>query len=290
MFKVANRAGLLIRGADCHKFLQGIATQNVLLTSLPRIQYTAFLNAQGRVLFDAFLHHQDPESVLIECDRRLMDPITVHIEKYKLRAKFSLSHVPELNCFHFNAKPSDAILQSTGVLSAGEDPRNQSLGWRVIADAQASLGGQFKSNDEFRQWRYENGIAEGLDDYPVGALLPQQSNLDLLNALDYKKGCYVGQELVIRTHHKGVIRKRTLPIRLVSDTTSDVKQLQFEPGVTELRPVGSDAGGRNVNGKLISLCGNVGLALIRLDMANQKFELDNHVFEAHLPKWMGSAA
>src|SRR5690606_34871018 len=69
--------------------------------------------------------------------------------------------------------------------------------------------------------RYVLGLAEGQSEILRDSALPHESNLDLLGGVDFRKGCYVGQELTIRTEHRGVVRKRILPAVLYSASSSD---------------------------------------------------------------------
>src|SRR5690606_34793175 len=147
--------------------------------------------------------------------------------------------------------------------------------------------------------RYLHGVAEGQSELLHGQALPHESNLDLTGAVDFRKGCYVGQELTIRTEHRGVVRKRVLPCLLYPDhnegdsTSSTSSNLpdtgvsssssssssdnfyslyrpEIAPGLTAATvPVEASIGrvgrkGRSA-GKWLRGIGNVGLALCRLE-------------------------
>ncbi|RWR87541.1 putative transferase, mitochondrial [Cinnamomum micranthum f. kanehirae] len=78
-------------------------------------------------------------------------------------------------------------------------------------------------------WRMEKGVAEGSTEIPKGEAIPLEYNLAGLNAISFDKGCYVGQESVARTHHRGVIRKRLMPLKFVDNSGREVEQ-QVSPG------------------------------------------------------------
>jgi folate-binding Fe-S cluster repair protein YgfZ len=94
-----------------------------------------------------------------------------------------------------------------------------------------------------------------------------ESNMDYLNGIDFRKGCYVGQELTIRTQHTGVIRKRILPVQLYTSTSTPPSELFYESTGFAVKP-GADIkaeGGKRPAGKFLASVGNVGLALCRLE-------------------------
>jgi len=140
------------------------------------------------------------------------------------------------------------------------------------------------SEDEYKVHRILHGIAEGRNEIISGSALPQESNIDFFNGIDFRKGCYLGQELTIRTHHTGVVRKRILPVQLnkeyapippnaTSPTFVDDpgNPRNLEPyGNVGLPPRGSNISkvssrGRST-GKWLGGIGNIGLALCRLEM------------------------
>lgn len=121
--------------------------------------------------------------------------------------------------------------------------------------------------------RYLKGVAEGQDELIREASLPQESNLDFMGGIDYRKGCYVGQELTIRTHHTGVVRKRILPVMLYGTDEAMPTTLEYIPdkdlGV-EAIPRETSIGrwekrGRSA-GKWLTGLGNIGLGLCRLEI------------------------
>ena len=154
------------------------------------------------------------------------------------------------------------------------DPRAPELGYRLIADSSFEPGttaqnsAKWKSSNlsEYMRWRYSHAIMEGSTEFRPGVMLPQESNLDWNHGIDYRKGCYVGQELVIRTHHKGVVRKRVLTVHLDGplEALIQLKQQVMEGRSVDLQAEG-DASAKRPAGKLVGIEGDMGLALVRLD-------------------------
>ena len=129
---------------------------------------------------------------------------------------------------------------------------------------------------EYTVHRMSNGLAEGNSEIISGHALPQESNIDILGGIDFYKGCYLGQELTIRTHHTGVVRKRILPCQIYDDTTTippeqaglvlhDEAHLPLPPSESNLSKASSRRKGRST-GKWLGGVGNIGLALCRLEM------------------------
>ncbi|KAG4429014.1 hypothetical protein IFR05_015510 [Cadophora sp. M221] len=128
------------------------------------------------------------------------------------------------------------------------------------------------SEDVYRVRRYLKGVPEGQDELVREQALPQESNVDFMGGIDYKKGCYVGQELTIRTHHRGVVRKRILPVMLYGMEDAEPMGLEYDvgrglgvEGIPRETGIGRfERKGRSA-GKFIAGVGNVGLGLCRLE-------------------------
>ena len=115
------------------------------------------------------------------------------------------------------------------------------------------------------------GGPEGQGEILKESALPQESNIDYMGGIDFRKGCYVGQELTIRTHHTGVVRKRILPVQLYNADERQPDELVYSWDSKVMMPLQGanisrvDKKGRSA-GKWIGGVGNVGLALCRLEI------------------------
>lgn len=329
-----SRRLISVSGPDAAKYLQGVITADILgPDKTPRTSgfYTAFLSAQGRVLFDVFIYpglgppgvaagHGAAGSFLVEVDANEAESLVRHIKRYKLRAKFDLRLLDPEEATVWQAwddsRQADpfpaASLDAAAAKPANprvllRDPRSPTLGSRVITagagDAAAAstlssfLGLEPTLELMYRVRRYLDGVAEGQTELPRGQALPAESNLDLCGAIDFRKGCYVGQELTIRTRHRGVVRKRVLPC-MIYDGPTPPESLRYEPSShplleddvpecdlidddsefpVDLPPPPADVipygesirrvaiGGRDA-AKWLAGTGNIGLALCRLDV------------------------
>ncbi|CUA76781.1 Putative transferase CAF17, mitochondrial [Rhizoctonia solani] len=135
---------------------------------------------------------------------------------------------------------------------------------------------------QFTLHRILHGVPEGIDDIVSQQAFPMDSNMDLMGGLDFRKGCYVGQELTVRTYHTGVIRKRIIPISLALAPSPKTIQSRLEPDssiptlptqtsiqaerLASSSPANSDRPTRpRGTGTLLSNIHGVGLALLRLE-------------------------
>lgn len=296
---LSSRRIISCSGPDSPKFLQGVITQNILPPAssssssvVAAGSYGAFLNATGRVLHDVFIY-RDPrgstpgESFLIEVDAAEATRLERHIKRYKLRANFAVRLLDpgEVTVWH-------GWDDKGGVTVAGEeagphqllhlrDPRAPGLGHRILTEAGREPAVDLdKAADEdvYRVRRYLMGVPEGQSELIRENALPLEGNLDVMGGIDFRKGCYVGQELTIRTKHTGVVRKRVLPVMIYGAEGGEEqpRQLEYLPAADGVSmsastiPTDTSIGrlgkrGRSA-GKWLRGVGNVGLALCRLEI------------------------
>ncbi|KAK0668625.1 putative mitochondrial transferase CAF17 precursor [Cercophora samala] len=273
-----SRSLISLSGPDAAKFLRGIIT-NELPTSASTARYAAFLSAQGRILYDAIIY-LDPRASPDQAARYLVEVSTPeaanlvkHLKRYKLRSKCDISLLAheEASVFAVWGNPEARPEQSDSVRYYS-DPRVP--GWErglVFGKGLDVTGLSLLPEETYHLVRYSAGVAEGQGEIIKDGGLPHESNMDLLGGVDFRKGCYVGQELTIRTEHRGVVRKRILPaVVYTASAGSPPTSLRYEEGdlagrvepgsnVTVVgkkgRPVGKWLGGR----------GNLGLVLGRLE-------------------------
>ncbi|KAJ4905774.1 Glycine cleavage T-protein family [Raphanus sativus] len=181
-----------------------------------------------------------------DVDVSVLDELLETLKKYRLRSKVDIENVAEeFSCWQRygrNLSESSSVGWGGGVDRAGEstasgnkygwqwyeDPRLDCLGYRSIfpSDTTPPLVEADKETDEsnYLLWRLEHGVAEGSAEIPKGEAIPLEYNFVGLNAISFDKGCYVGQELIARTHHRGVIRKRLIPLRFTDSNGKEVNQ------------------------------------------------------------------
>ncbi|CAL8469817.1 g9359 [Coccomyxa elongata] len=278
------RGVLHLGGEDVYHFLNGIITNdpNFLRKGAKDVMYTAFLNAQGRFLHDAFLYATgEPFGILADVDKAHMPALMRLLRMYKLRAKMDVRDVSDSFDVwaRFGIKSSEKALEDGWPI----DPRTEKLGQRTILPKGAEPALELPASDSalYEQWRHSMGVAEGPSEIPSGSAVPLEYNLDGLNAISFTKGCYVGQELIARTHFRGIVRKRLLPV------TSEPSSGPLEEGMD----VYAEGAARSV-GKVV-VAGNssgTSLALLRLQAAFGDRQLragskEGPVIQPHRPSW-----
>ncbi len=279
-----DRAVLQIGGSEAQDFLQNLLSNNLDLISPERAIYTLLLTPQGKYLFDFFLMEKDG-AYLVDCDREVAPELLKRLTFYKLRADVSLSNLSQDWAIGV-AFDSDAAAEAT---KSGEatpfqggvqfhDPRLPALGKRFLVpkdniEAALTEAGSPCEPQDYDRFRLSLAIP-GAGDLVADKTFPLEANLDLLNAIDYQKGCFVGQEVTSRTHRQGKVRKRIL---CVSSATA-----LPTPGCAVM------AGDRQA-GTLLSSSGTQGLALLRLDRLDQALDLDGTDIEVRFPDWLTNA-
>eukprot|EP00742_Colponemidia_sp_Colp-10_P008898 GILJ01009668.1.p1 GENE.GILJ01009668.1~~GILJ01009668.1.p1 ORF type:complete len:303 (-),score=38.10 GILJ01009668.1:17-925(-) len=269
MFVVPSRAILKLVGADSLRVLHQLATNDVrVLQGNQDGIYSGFLNTKGRVLFDAFVIRSQSESEFaLDCHADALETAVGHINKYKLRSKVKLTDVSsEYKVLHFTPSFSPDLssvastlksLSASPSVFACQDSRLAQFGLRAVVPNSATLPSEFVSqpSNGYEALRISHGLPEGPVDLPIGEALPLNCNLDYLNAINFHKGCYLGQELTARTFYTGAIRRRLV---IVEDTSGNTEPLGV-PGA-DVTVEGDKVG------VLHSVAGSRGLAMIRLDV------------------------
>ena len=250
-----DRGVVEVSGEDARKFLNGLLTTDVMRLTPGQAQFGALLTPQGKIIVD-FLVLQAAsdtgERFLLDCPRALAQPLADKLKLYKLRAKVGIEN------------RSDRI----GVVAAwdGEiadepelafaDPRQAALGWRILsAEAEAPdiakrIDAEFVDAGAYEAHRIAQAVPRGGYDFAYGDAFPHETNMDLLHGVDLGKGCYVGQEVVSRMHHRGTARTRSAQVLLDGPAP--------EPGTPVM------AGDKSV-GTMGAAAGETGIALIRID-------------------------
>ena len=181
-----------ITGEDRIDFLQGLVTNDV--TKAP--VWAAILTPQGKYLAD-FLIVPDGDALLIDVHADLADDLIRRLSMYRLRSKVQI-------------EPTDmTVARGTGPVPDGAitDPRHDALGWRLY-------GGQGDDGTDFDAIRVQHTIPETLVELIPNDTYILEVGFDRLHGVDFRKGCYVGQEVTARMKHKTELRKGLQTVRI----------------------------------------------------------------------------
>ncbi|XP_010676666.2 putative transferase At4g12130, mitochondrial [Beta vulgaris subsp. vulgaris] len=234
----------------------------------------------------------DEVELFADVDGSMVDELIDTLKRYRLRSKVDIEHTGDKFCCWqryggiVSDKSSSAqepevagvgwggSIDSSSMSSSqgGEcgwqwfrDPRLDCLGFRGIFPSGTPPplveADKEVAEESYLLWRLEKGVAEGPIEIPKDEAIPLEYNLAGLNAISFDKGCYVGQELIARTHHRGVIRKRVLPLKFVDDNGKELEQ-KVAPGSIVV-----DASSSKKVGTVTTALGSRGLGLLRLEEA-----------------------
>ncbi len=249
---LSDRAVLKVTGADARKFLQGMLTNDVGKLEEGKAMHAGLLSPQGKILFEMFVAAR-ADGFVIDVAKDKLAELAKRLGFYRLRSKVEIEPEPD---FGVAAVWGGAPRLPEGAIGFA-DPRLPALGTRVLLPGGAGangLGGSRADEADYHAMRIRLGVPEGGRDYAFGDTFPHEALFDQLNGVDFKKGCYVGQEVVSRMEHRGLARKRIVPVA----------------GTSTLPVSGTPVMADGVAiGTLGSTSGTAGLALIRLDRAEE---------------------
>jgi len=260
-----DRGVISVHGGDARSFLQGIVSNDADKVTADRAGYGAFLTPQGKYLFDFFMSECDG-IVIIETERDRIADFIKRLNLYKLRADVALEDASErykvlvafgqnaLNVLSLESSPGHCM--SIGDGHACTDPRLPEAGARIILpndDASAMLNDPtFEPVDAsiYDAHRIMLGLPDSSRDMIIDKSVLLENGFDELNGIDWQKGCYMGQEVTARTKHRGLLKKRLMPVSFEGAAP--------DPGTAIM------AGDREI-GEMRSSCDSMGLALIKLE-------------------------
>ncbi len=191
-----DRAMIHITGADAHDFLQGLVTQDVeKLSPQNPLLYSAFLTPQGKFLYDFFIWYLDDETIGLELHKDDAVGLITHLTRYKLRKDVDIN-LKDQNIYQIFGGDDD--------LNFARDPRHKDLGYKSLSKPE-----MLETNIEtWTKHRLKHDVPNCRVDLRNGLSSPFEGNIDLLNGIAFNKGCYLGQELVSRIHHRGLVKRR----------------------------------------------------------------------------------
>ena len=255
--RLSNRGAVQVQGPDAKEFLQGLITNDMGLLDTQSMIYACLLSPQGKFQHDFFIHKSDKDTFFIDCEGcERAQNLAKRLTLFKLRSDVTIECMSDINVIAGNTdKPESAIT----------DPRLEELGWRDYSDSLRA------ENDEenYHTNRVKLGVPDGSKDMVPDKSTIIESWLHKLNAVSFKKGCYMGQELVARMYYRGLAKKHLYPIKVESDFTNG-DNIKTSDG--------------KLAGEMRSLYGQHGLALIKDKLFDSLSE--QGPVKPHRAKWM----
>jgi len=263
--ELPSRALIAVGGADWRSFLQGQLTQDVETLATGEARLAALLTPQGRLLWDMFVVGRD-DGCWLEVARAHREAIVQRLSLYRLRAKVEIAADETAVSALFDGVPPE------GEHHFVRDPRLPDLGWRGYG-ASAPAEAEIADEADYDAWRLELGVP-GPADWGSDKTYPIEANFDLLGGIDFKKGCFVGQETTSRMKRRGQIKTRMLPI--VFDGEAPAAGAEVLAGTLRAGEVCSGIDGR-------------AMALLRLDRIGGELTVDGWPVWVERPDWIVAA-
>lgn len=199
------RAVISLTGSERTSFLNGLITGDAQSLPVNSTCWTAMLNAQGRIQTLFFLWKTET-SLLLDLPKNQADSFMKSLRRFRLRADVQMEGLDHLVLTGAPdiPPPEKAIIQAV-------DPRHPALGWRALVPASSDDDNDFSKDPTLLSRRLLIGVPDD-EDIIIGQTLVLEANMDHLNGVSWTKGCYLGQEVTARTHYRGLIKKRILPV------------------------------------------------------------------------------
>jgi folate-binding protein YgfZ len=244
---LTDRALIRISGPEAEHFLQNIVTAD--LSDLPQgaAKPCALLTPQGKILFDFLIARDGGDAFAIDCRADIADDLQRRLMLYRLRAKAEI------------AKPEQRVVTVSWDDDSGSPGlRDLRFGSTTVLRSVDGAAGTAE-RAAWDRLRIDHGVAESGTDFALSDAFPHDVLLDQNGGVGFRKGCYVGQEVVSRMQHRGTARRRVL----------------IAEGSADLPPAGTDvmAGDRSV-GVLGTVVGNRALAIARIDRVKDAVDAD----------------
>ena len=230
IYILKERGLLYVQGEDVNEFLQNIISNDINRVTKDNSCYASMFTPQGKYLFD-FIIVKHKKGYFFDCEKKQMDDLYKQLNLYKLRSKVEIINLS--NEFVIAAISKEKFLSlSNGKDKLGHtiqyredpivlDPRNKDLGGRLIINLEKlylsikELGLISAENKEYYVQSHKLGIPQIDNNKLQNKIFGIECNFDELNAIDFKKGCYVGQENTARIKLRNKLLKRLLPVQII---------------------------------------------------------------------------
>lgn len=267
-----DRGVVKVAGEPARGFLNGLLTTDIEAMTPATPRYAALLTPQGKIIADFIVAQapaEDGGDFFLDCPRALAGTLVDKLNFYKLRAKVTVEPLDALAVL--------AAWDGIGTTDYGlvyRDPRLPALGQRIIVpaetarDAATDLGATLVDASDYEAHRIALGVPRGGLDFIYGNAFPHDADLDAFGGVDFKKGCFVGQEVVSRVEHRGTARNRIVPV--IFDAHAAEAGSPVMAGDKAVGTMGSSAG-------------SLGLAMLRIDRVADAIAADVPLVAGGIP-------
>lgn len=223
-----DRTVFRLAGEDVAPWLSGLTTNEIGDSAT----FAALLTPQGKIIADFFIY-KESKALLLDTPAKFAADLHKRLRMYRLRAPIEIEETKLSVSAVWDIEDADGFA----------DPRHPSLGNRIISESPKDSGGDYNAH------RLSLGVPDSEWDFESVDVFPADANMDLLNGVNFSKGCFVGQEVVSRMKRMTTVKKRMRGIIFKGDAKAGDRILA----------------GERVIGDVLSTHGQMGMAMIRLD-------------------------
>ena len=224
-----------ISGDDSESFIQNLITNDITKCSKDRIIYSCLLTPQGKFIADFFIFKKN-NIYFFETDKKFYNNLLRKLKIYKLRSKINIEEVKNLfsySIFNFDYNFNYFCKQS--------DPRNNNLGNKIILENEIELSNNnIKIIDEtkYHEILILNNTPYSSIDLNENKSLLLENNFENLNAIDWEKGCYIGQEITARMKYRALLKKKLYPLKIkVGEASIDMELISNGKKIGEIKSI-----------------------------------------------------
>lgn len=249
-----DRGVIEIKGSVAAEFLHNLVTNSIIDMENGQARFTALLTPQGKIIADGFII-KTATLFLFECPKALVGELVKKLGLYRLRAQVTITD--QTDAYHVIALWNEPNLNIGDAVVQFDDPRNTELGMRILVPISQMPPLTFDRDDaSYHALRITLGVPEGGKDFIYGDAFPHEADMDQLNGIDFKKGCYIGQEVVSRIQHRGLARTRAVPV-------------VFHDGFLPESGTSAEAQGKQIGSIGSGIKGGHAIAVLRLDRVEE---------------------
>ena len=223
-----NRQVLRLSGEGVVDWLSGLTTNEIGQGTT----FAALLTPQGKIIADFFMYREG-DDLLLDTAAKSGEALRKRLRMYRLRAPIEIEETPLYVTAIWDEEDMDGH----------PDPRLPALGNRLVAEETLNGDGDYDAH------RLSLGVPDSEWDFETQSVFPADANMDLLNGVNFSKGCFVGQEVVSRMKRMTTVKKRMRGVLVEGDANAGDRILS----------------GERVIGDVLHVNGKAGMAMIRLD-------------------------
>lgn len=247
---------IVISGDDCKDFLQSIVTNDINKCDDNKSIYSCLLTPQGKFIADFFVTFYN-DGYLIEINEKFFNDFINKLKIYKLRSKIEIKE--NKSFLSIVVLENNLLEESSDKIIYFKDPRKENIGIKyyikesILNDVITKFNLNEINFKIYRQKLMRNLIPYSVEDLIVNKSLLLENNFEHINALDWNKGCYIGQENTARMKYRALLKKSIRLIKIQSGIVKSGDQIFFNE--------------KNI-GQITSIIENIGLAMIKIEEAN----------------------